>query len=120
MTSRQGSPRDFELFRRAEGHFGGQSGQFDTSCWIHRLIARARLAQGDAPAALIWIDRALADDKGISRHDEFLELRYEIRRALGEADALDDLKAAVGFSAEGRRRTRLHQALIAAIGSQPS
>jgi hypothetical protein len=88
--------------------------QFDSSCWIHRLMARARLAQDDAPAALAWIDRALADDKGVSRRDEFLELRYEIRRALGEAEAVDDLKAAAGLAAEGRRRTRLLAALAAA------
>jgi hypothetical protein len=88
--------------------------QFDSSCWIHRLMARARLAQDDAPAALTWIDRALADDKCviISRHDEFRELRYEIRKALGDADALDDLNAAVGLAAEGRRRARL-QAMLA-------
>jgi len=56
----------------------------------------------------------LADDKGVSRRDEFLELRYEIRRALGEAEAVDDLKAAAGLAAEGRRRTRLLAALAAA------
>jgi hypothetical protein len=79
-------------------------------------MARAGLAQHDAPAALTWIDRALADDKAISRHDEFLELRYEIRRALGEAEALDDLKAAIGLAAEGRRRARLEAVLAAATG----
>ena len=80
-------------------------------------MARARLAQDDAPAALTWIDRALADDKGVSRHDEFLELRYEIRRALGEAEALDDLKAAVGLAPEGPRRSHL-QAVLAAAAAQ--
>jgi hypothetical protein len=79
-------------------------------------MAQARLAQDDAPAALTWIARALADDKGVSRHDEFLELRYEIRRALGDANALDDLKAAVGLAAEGRRRARLQLVLAAATG----
>src|SRR5271165_2171583 len=34
--------------------------RFDSSCWIHRLMARARLAQNDAAAALTWINRALA------------------------------------------------------------
>lgn len=117
-------PRDFDIQRHAEllldmgrpekaENLLKPHRQFDSSCWIHRLMARARLAQGDAPTALTWIDRALGDDKGISRHDEFRELRYEIRRALGDADALDDLKAAVGLSAEGRRRARL-QALLAA------
>ncbi len=90
--------------------------QFNSSCWIHRLMARARLAQNDAPAALTWIDRALADDKGRSRRDEFLELRYEIRRALGDAEAVDDLKAAVGLAAEGRLRARLQAMLAAATG----
>jgi hypothetical protein len=121
-------PRDFHVQRHAEllldmGRADKAEAllkahrQFDSSCWIHRLMARARLAQNDAPAALTWIDRALADDKGVSRHDEFLELRYEIRRALGEAEALDDLKAAVGLAAEGRRRTRL-QAVLAAETAQ--
>jgi len=117
-------PKDFHIQRHAELLLDmGQAEkaetllkahrQFDSNCWIHRLMARARLAQNDAPAALIWIDRALVDEKGVSRHDEFRELRYEIRRALGEADALDDLKTAVGLAAEGRRRIRL-QALLAA------
>ena len=90
--------------------------QLSSSCWIHRLMARARLAQDDAPVALTWINRALADVKGVSGHDEFLELRYEIRRALGDAEALDDLKAAVGLAAEGRRRARLQAMLAAATG----
>jgi hypothetical protein len=77
-------------------------------------MARARLAQGDAPAALTWIDRALADDKGVSRHDEFRELRYEIRRSLGEAEAVDDLKTALGLAAEGGQRARLRALLTAA------
>jgi hypothetical protein len=121
-------PKDFHVQRHAELLLDMGRGdkaeallkahrQFDSSCWIHRLMARARLAQDDAPAALTWIDRALADDKGISRRDEFLELRYEIRRALGEAEALDDLKAAVAFAAEGRRRARLQFMLAAAMGA---
>lgn len=120
-------PKDFHTQRHAEllldmGRAGKAEAllkahrQFDSSCWIHRLMARARFAQDDAPAALTWIDRALADDKGVSRHDEFLELRYEIRRALGDASALDDLKAAVGLAAEGRRRARLQLVLAAATG----
>jgi len=91
--------------------------QFDSSCWIHRLMARARLAQDDAPGALTWIDRALADDKGVSRHDEFRELRYEIRRVFGDAEAPDDLNAAVDLAAEGRRRARF-QAMLAVATSQ--
>jgi hypothetical protein len=81
-------PRDFDIQRHAELLLDmGRAEkaeillkahrQFDSSCWIHRLMARARLAQGDAPMALTWIDRALSDDKGVSRHDEFRELRYD-------------------------------------------
>jgi hypothetical protein len=91
---------------------------FDLSCWIHRLMARARLGQYDAPGALAWIDRALADDKGVSRHDEFLELRYEIRRALGDRLALNDLQAALDLAADGHRRTRLQALLTAARRAQ--
>jgi hypothetical protein len=49
--------------------------QIDSRCWIRRLMARARLPQDDAPAALTWIDRTLANDKGRSRRDEGVELR---------------------------------------------
>jgi hypothetical protein len=119
--------KDFHIQRQAELLLEmGRAGKaevllkghrhLDSSCWIHRLMARARLAQDDAPAALIWIDRALADDKGVSRHDEFRELRYEIRRALSDADALDDLRAAVDLAAAGRRRARLESVLAAATG----
>lgn len=90
----------------------------DSSCWIHRLMARARLAQSDAPGALTWINRALTDRRGVSRHDEFLELRYEIRRALGDVRASEDLKAAIDLAAEGRRRTYL-ESLFAATAGQP-
>lgn len=76
-------------------------------------MARARLAQDDGQTALAWIDRALADEKANSRHDEFLELRYEIRRSLGDPDALEDLRAAIGLAAAGPRRARL-QAMLAA------
>jgi hypothetical protein len=92
--------------------------EFDSSCWIQRLMARARLAKGDALTALCWINRALADHKCISRHDEFRELRYEIRRALRDTGSLDDLKAALELAPEGRRRARLQAVLATASGKQ--
>ncbi|ACB95927.1 hypothetical protein Bind_2314 [Beijerinckia indica subsp. indica ATCC 9039] len=118
-------PHDFHIQRHAEllldmGRHAeaevllGAHQHFASSCWIQRLMARARLAQDDAPTALTWINRALADDRCSSRHDEFLELRYEIRRALGEASALEDLSAAVNLSAAGPRRSRLEAMLAAA------
>lgn len=117
-------PKNFHIQRHAELLLDmGQSEraealltahpQLHSSCWIHRLMARARLAQGDASTALVWIDRALADDNGINSHDEFRELRYEIRIALGDPDALDDLEQAITLAAADRRRDHL-QALFAA------
>jgi tetratricopeptide (TPR) repeat protein len=88
--------------------------QLETSCWVQRLIARARLAQGDPSEALTWIDRALTDANGVSRHDEFLHLRYEIRRARRDTDAIDDLRTALDHAAPGRRRDDLEVALAAA------
>jgi hypothetical protein len=121
----EAEPRDFHIQRHAEllldmGRAGEAEAklrghrQFDSSCWIHRLMARARLAQDDGQTALVWINRALADEKGNGRHDEFLELRYTIRRSLGDPDALDDLRAAIGLAADGPRRARLQARLAAA------
>jgi hypothetical protein len=55
------------------------------------------------------------DEKGNSRHDEFLKLRYKTRRSLGDADALQDLRAAIGLAAAGPRRARLEAVLAAVI-----
>lgn len=62
--------------------------------WLQRLMARARLKQGHAQDALAWIDDALARLTAEHFRTEFLELRYDIRTALGEADAGTDLLAA--------------------------
>jgi hypothetical protein len=51
-----------------------------------------------------------ADEKGNSRYDEFLELRYKIRRSLGDADALVDLRAAIGLAAGARGARALNRA----------
>jgi hypothetical protein len=70
----QTQPKDFHVQRHAELLLDiGRAeqaeillrarAQFDSNCWIHRLMARARLLQNDPPAALTWIDRALANDK---------------------------------------------------------
>lgn len=74
--------------------------------WVERLLARTRLALGDPGGALLQIDSALARLKAEHFRSEFLELRYDIRCALQDPDALKDLEKAIAASqktAEGRR-----------------
>jgi hypothetical protein len=63
----------------------------EKSEWIQRLMARARLAQGDAFDALVWIDKVLARLKAEHFRSEFLELRYDIRSVLGDDEASEDI-----------------------------
>jgi tetratricopeptide (TPR) repeat protein len=111
-------PRPFPLQRQAELLLDmGRSVEaeamlrrrddLETNCWVCRLMARARLGQNDPAGALIWIDRALDDDKCDSRFFEFRALRYCIRRGLDAPDALDDLHEALRLSPAGRERDRL-------------
>ncbi len=83
--------------------------QLATSEWLQRLMARARLGQGDAQDALIWIDQALARLGAEHFRSEFLELRYDIRTALGEADARADLLAARAASQKVAEAARLEE-----------
>jgi tetratricopeptide (TPR) repeat protein len=80
-----------------------------TSEWLQRLMARARLMQGDAQDALTWIDQALERLKAEHFRSEFLELRYDIRTALGEANAGADLLAARGASQKVAEAARLDE-----------
>ena len=80
-----------------------------TSEWLQRLMARARLMQGDAQDALTWIDQALERLKAEHFRSEFLELRYDIRTALGEANAGGDLLAARGASQKVAEAARLDE-----------
>lgn len=84
-----------------------QRDDLETNGRVYRLMARARLGQDDPADALIWIDRALGDEKCDSRFFEFRALRYRIRRALGASDALDDLREALHLSPDGRQRDQL-------------
>jgi hypothetical protein len=85
----------------------------EASEWIQRLMARARLAQGDAPAALSWIDKALSRLKAAQFRSEFLELRYDIRIALGDHEAREDLVKARAESQKAAEAARLDARLIA-------
>jgi len=83
--------------------------QLATSEWLQRLMARARLGQGDAQDALTWIDQALARLSAEHFRSEFLELRYDIRTALGDADARVDLLAARAASQKVAEAARLDE-----------
>lgn len=77
--------------------------------WLQRLMARARLVQGDAQDALTWIESALKRLKAEHFRSEFLELRYDIRSALGEAEAGADLLAARAASQRAAEAARLDE-----------
>ncbi|MCP4564153.1 MAG: hypothetical protein GY873_37475 [Bosea sp.] len=79
--------------------------------WLQRLMARARLAQGDAEEALTWVELALKRLKAEHFRSEFLELRYDIRLALEEADAGEDLLAARAASQKVAETARLNERL---------
>jgi len=91
----------------------------ETSEWLQRLMARARLAQGDAAEALAWIDKALARLKASHFRSEFLELRYDARRALAEAGAEEDLVKALEASQKDAERARL-EARLREVGLGPA
>jgi hypothetical protein len=76
--------------------------------WVLRLQARARFQQEDPEEAKAKIEAALAKLKPDSPfQSEFLELRYDIRRALRDGTAIEDLKAACASSQKDAERARL-------------
>lgn len=79
--------------------------------WQERLMARSRLAQGDASGALEWIEGALLKLTAERFRSEFLELRFEIRKVLSDRNAIDDLEAALAVSQKDSERSRLDQRL---------
>jgi hypothetical protein len=70
-------------------------------------MARARLAQGDASSALIWINKALDRLKAEHFRSEFLELRDDIRTVLGDDQAGEDLLKARAASQKEAEAARL-------------
>lgn len=116
------APKAFHLQRRAELLIDmGRAPEAEamlatrndlaTSEWIQRLMARARFAEGDPSDALRWINEALGRLKAEHFRSEFLELRYDIRAALGDTDALEDLKLARATSQRGNEAERLSSRL---------
>ncbi|WP_461478025.1 NB-ARC domain-containing protein [Mesorhizobium jarvisii] len=98
-----GKPEDAETILR-------EKTTLDTE-WLERLMARCRLGQSDAVGALNWVDSALAKLTAERFRSEFLELRHDIRSALGEKDALNDLEAAIVASQKENERLRLQRKL---------
>lgn len=115
-------PADFHTQRRAELLIDmGQPVEAETVLlglakkksteWVERLLARTRLALGDPAGALVRIDAALALLKAEHFRSEFLELRYDIRSKLGDANARQDLEHAVAASQKKAERQRLSNRL---------
>ena len=111
-------PQRFHLQRRAElliemgRSIEGEAllrkrEDLETSEWLQRLMARARLAQGDARDALMWINKALDRLKAEHFRSEFLELRYDIRTVLGDVHAGEDLVKARAASQRDAEASRL-------------
>ena len=97
-----------EMGRSTEGEAALREREdLETSEWLQRLMARARLAQGDAPGALMWINKALDRLKAEHFRSEFLELRYDIRAFLGEDQAGEDLVEARAASQRDAEAARL-------------
>lgn len=118
-------PADFHLQRRAELLIDiGQSGEAEAVLlslsakkpteWLDRLLARTRLALGDALGALTRIDAALDRLKQAHFRSEFLELRYDIRLALADDGAAEDLQEALAVSQKVAEARRLAKRLAAA------
>jgi hypothetical protein len=111
-------PQRFHLQRRAELLIDmGRAAEaeallwtrddLESSEWIQRLMARARLAQGDPGEALVWIDKALERLRATHFLSEFLELRFDIRAALGDSGATEDLLSARAESQKEMETARL-------------
>ncbi|TPM98599.1 NB-ARC domain-containing protein [Mesorhizobium sp. B2-1-5] len=98
-----GKPEDAETILREKTSVDSE--------WLERLMARCRLGQSDAVGALNWVDSALAKLTAERFRSEFLELRHDIRSALGEKDALKDLEAAIVASQKENERLRLQRKL---------
>jgi hypothetical protein len=79
----------------------------ERNSWLQRLMARARLGQGDPGEALIWVDKALERLSAEHFRSEFLELRFDIRTALGDIGAIEDLLKARSVSQKEMETTRI-------------
>jgi hypothetical protein len=86
--------------------------------WRSYWLAKAKLGAGRAGDALSDIDAALAKlDASNQYWSAFKALRYDIREALGDLGAIDDLREAVASCSNARYRAILETRLAAAEGA---
>ncbi len=83
----------------------------EKSEWLQRLMARARFAQNDPTEALFWINRAMGLLRAEHFRSEFLELRFDIRVALLDPTAPEDLLCARAASQKEAEAARLETRL---------
>lgn len=84
--------------------------------WLQRLMARVCHGQGQHAEALSWIEQALDRLDGEKFRSEFLELRHDIRHAMNDPKAIEDLRAAIEASQKPREREQLALRLDAFAG----
>jgi hypothetical protein len=85
--------------------------------WRSYWLGKARLGAGRAQDALTDIDAALAKHGVPDQYrSTFKALRYDIREALSDPDAIDDLREAVESCSNARYKAVLEKRLAAAEG----
>jgi tetratricopeptide (TPR) repeat protein len=85
--------------------------------WRSYWLARARLGAGRAQDALADIDAALAKIDASSQYwSTFKALRHDIREALGDSGAIDDLREAAATCRNARYKAVLEKRLAAQGG----
>lgn len=90
-----------------------------TAPFPQRLMALVELRLENPVEALTWIDRALAHLKTERFRAEFYEHRYDIRIALNDSAALDDLHIAIEHSEPGQQQLSLNNRLTAHMNGVP-
>jgi hypothetical protein len=89
--------------------------------WRSYWLAKARLGAGRTKDALADIDAAPAKlDSSNQYWSTFKALRYDIREALRDPGAIDDLREAAANCSNERYKTVLEERLATAIASQPT
>jgi hypothetical protein len=119
------NPESFNLQQLGKAHY--QLGEFELAAgilgpivrersnpWNQYWLSKTRLAQGDAEGALLLIDEVLRDERRAHKYrPTLLEHRYEIRRALRDEGAIEDLEAAVAACDNQKYREALERKLTA-------
>jgi tetratricopeptide (TPR) repeat protein len=116
------NPESFNLQQLGQTYY--QLGEFELAAgilapivrdrpnpWNRYWLSKTRLAQGDAKGALLLVDEALRDERAQKYRAALLEHRHEIRRALRDEEAAEDLEAAVAACDDQKYKEALEQKL---------